>query len=80
MQKMVAQAIDVLTFTFWTWEVSEHYHHLTLPHLKTSVLLTQYFPRLHLSSGHPSKNNKPDLGRPSPTNTSRHTHHILVLE
>lgn len=60
MQKMVAQAIAVLTFTFWTWEVSEHYHHLTLPHLKTSVLLTQYFPRLHLSSGHiPPKTTNP---------------------
>ena len=62
--------------------MSGHYHHhLTLPHLSPSILLSAIFSLGSIQAEViPLQNNKPNLGRLSPTNTSRYTHHILVPE
>lgn len=79
-QKLVAQAIDVLTFTFWTWG-GVRAPPPPPPRLNSLVLIFP-IPLLDpIQAQHISlQNNKPDLGRPRPTNISRYTHHAVVPE
>lgn len=80
--KMVAQAIEVLTFTFRAWGGVQALP--PPPHLASPQFLDPHISITSLDSVQAEsisfQHNKPDLGRPSPTNISRYAHNILDPE